>query len=256
MDLLESKYINNDSWRYFQSKLSELSKDSRWIDLMKNIKLKCDCFGLTIKWQDKVSNIEDELKMQMKVHLAFYNNDYPEIAETFNSLPLFIQYLILVYFEYFTSNIIQYTPEEKNEFLRDIAETKKVIALRCFHFCEGHRDTPIPIKRMMALLDFDCFNPQSKKDKFVLDFFNMYLNNKEVKQQMAEEFDEDYMNYVNSRFFSSKAFLDLYKMQSQNVASFVTPDLFFNKPKPQPEATPDEEKGEQVEEAKAKLITG
>lgn len=255
MTILESRHINNASWEFFQQKLEELSNQPQWISLLKEVKMKCDLFGLTNKWEDKVKNIEDELKQQMKVHLAFYNNTPQELEDNFNKLPLFIQYLILVYFQYYTSTVINFNEEDKKKFLNEISETKTVIAKRLYHFCQGHRDTPIPIKKLASLLDLDCFDVTKKKDKFILDFFNVYFSNKEVEKQMSEEFDTDYYKYLKDRFYSSKPFLDLYNMSKAQggVASFVTQDLFFNKPKPKAEPKADSEE-ETVKEQK--IITG
>lgn len=256
MTILESQHINNSSWEFFQDKLKELAEQPQWLELLKNIKMKCDLFGLTKKWEEKVSDIEDELKMQMKVHLAFYNNTPQEIEDNFSKLPLFIQYLILVYFQYYTSTVIQFNEEDKKKFLNEISETKTVIAKRLYHFCQGHRDTPIPIKKLASLLDLDCFDVTKKKDKFILDFFNAYFSNKDVESQMTEEFNADYYKYLKERFYSSKPFLDLYNMArgQGGTAPFVTADLFFNKPKPKPAETEDKEDQETVKEQK--IITG
>lgn len=255
MTILESQHINNSSWEFFQGKLKELAEQPQWLDLLKNVKMKCDIFGLTKKWEEKVSDIEDELKQQMKVHLAFYNNTPQEIEDTFNKLPLFIQYLILVYFQYYTSTVIDFSDEDKKKFIQDISEQKTNMAKKLYHFCKGHRDTPIPIKRLSVLLDLDCFDITKKKDKFILDFFNAYFANKEVEQQMSEEFDVDYYKYLKERFYSSKPFLDLFNMArgQGGTAPFVTQDLFFNKPKPKAEQPADEEQ-ETVKEQK--IITG
>ncbi len=255
MTILENQYINNSSWNYFQNKLKDLAEQPKWLDLLKSVKMKCDIFGLTNKWEEKVSDIEDELKQQMKVHLAFYNNTTEEIENTFNKLPLFIQYLILVYFQYYTSKIIEFNNEEKKQFLQDISNQKTNIAKKLYHFCKGYRDTPIPIKKLSILLDLDCFDITKKKDKFILDFFNVYFTNKEVEAQMLEEFDEDYFKYLKERFYSSKPFLDLYNMSKEGkVTTFVTPDLFFNKTQTKQEQPTDNKETEPVKEQK--LIIG
>ena len=60
MTILESRHINNASWEFFQQKLKELSNQPQWISLLKEVKMKCDLFRLTNKWEDKVKKLISE----------------------------------------------------------------------------------------------------------------------------------------------------------------------------------------------------
>ena len=227
--ILESEYLNKDSWKKFQEKLVYFCENAEFVKELKNTKIIYNTF---YKQAAEISNIESLLQSELKLQFWFYGCEIKKFILKFKKLPFITKVLLLKYCE--EKKFIQITVSEKEELvcIEKIDKVKKQIAHKVFDFSDkGFKQTFLPLKSFMTLIQYNCLDISKATDQMSIEFFAKYLNHNKIKEELENSF---LYNFYCDLFFSSKIYNDftekynsgeiIKKIDSENL-NFIKKDV-------------------------------
>lgn len=223
--LLENKILNDYSWNLFIKRLNENLNNPKFIKELKNTNI---IYNTYFSKQTKLDNLENLLKQELKINFWFFNCEEDKFITKFKQLPFNTKVILLQYC--IEKNIkINITKEDIDSCLNKINKVKENLALKILDFSlRGFKQTYLPLKTFIVILQYNCFDLEKNKDQFIIEFFSKYLSNKEVEGNFV---DKKFYDFCCQLLYSTKVYNDFYiKYNSKEIKQRINNnDLSYKK---------------------------